>query len=61
MSLDQEAGTLTLTIPLDNPPTPSASGRSLVIASSRGPNKSNITIQGRPLIISLNAYVKRGA
>lgn len=40
-------------------PTPSASGKTLVVASTRGNMTTSVLVQGKPVIIGLNAYIKR--
>jgi len=40
-------------------PEPSASGKTLVVASSRGNKKTECEVNGKPVIIGLNAYIKR--
>ena len=40
-------------------PTPSASGKSLVVASTRGNMKTDVVIDGKPLTIGLNAYISK--
>jgi hypothetical protein len=49
---------LTISIPLTTP-TPSASGKTLSVASSKG-NKvmADVLISGKPITIGLNAYIK---
>ena len=39
-------------------PTPSASGKTLVIASTRGNAVTTAKVDGKPVIIGLNAYIK---
>lgn len=39
-------------------PTPSASGKTLVVASSRGNITTEATVNGKPITIGLNAYIK---
>ena len=39
-------------------PTPSATGKTLSIASSHGNQPTTATVNGRPVIIGLNAYIK---
>ena len=39
-------------------PTPSASGKTLVIASTHGNAVTTATMDGKPVIIGLNAYIK---
>lgn len=50
-------GNLVLTIPMQKP-TPSSSGKTLVVASTRGNMKSEVVVDGKPVIIGLNAYIK---
>ena len=39
-------------------PTPSASGKTLVVASSHGNQATTATVNGKPVIIGLNAYIR---
>jgi len=39
--------------------TPSASGKTLVVASTRGNKETDVVIDGTPVIIGLNAYIKK--
>jgi len=47
--------TMTLTVKLSKPGTPSASGKTMVHASTRG----NVVIPGAGLTIGLNVYSKK--
>ncbi len=38
-------------------PTPSASGKTLVVASTRGNQKTGVQIEGKDLHLGVNAYV----
>jgi hypothetical protein len=38
-------------------PTPSASGKTLVVASTRGNQKTDLRIDGKELYLGVNAYV----
>lgn len=58
MQVKQENGNLVITIPLQTP-TPSASGKTLVVATTGGNKTTDIMIQGAPVVIGLNAYIKR--
>ena len=49
---------LVITVPLSDP-TPSASGKTLVVASSHGNKETDAKINCKPVIIGLNAYVRR--
>jgi hypothetical protein len=40
-------------------PTPSASGKTLVVASTRGNMKTSLTVNGKLLTIGLNAYIPK--
>ncbi|MDA8090423.1 MAG: hypothetical protein M0Z61_09425 [Nitrospiraceae bacterium] len=51
-----EGKKLIITCDLEEP-TPSASGKTLVVASTRGNMKTTVTVDGKALIIGLNAYV----
>jgi hypothetical protein len=50
-------GNLVLTLPLQKP-TPSATGKTLVVATSHGNQKSEVTVNGKPVHIGVNAYIK---
>jgi len=39
-------------------PTPSASGKTLVVASTRGNMVTTVKVNDKPVIIRLNAYIK---
>ncbi len=39
-------------------PTPSSSGKTLVVASTRGNTVTGAVIDGKPVTIGLNAYIK---
>ena len=41
-------------------PTPSASGKTLVVASSRGNMATTATVDGKPVIVGLNCYIRKG-
>lgn len=57
MKVTIEKKELVIRIPLQDP-TPSASGKTLVIASSRGNQKTDCKLDGKEVIVGLNAYVK---
>lgn len=56
--IDETAKTLTLVVDLETP-TPSATGKTLLVASTRGNVALDVSIQGKPLTVGLNAYIKR--
>ena len=49
---------LVITIDMESEPKPSASGKTLVVASSHGNVVTAATVNGKPLTIGLNAYIK---
>ena len=51
-------GILTLKIPV-HAPTPSKSGKTFSIATSGGNKATSATVEGQPVIIGLNAYIKQ--
>jgi hypothetical protein len=50
---------LLISLPLQKP-TPSKSGKSLVVASTRGTKKAKIKIRGRSLRVNAIAHIKNG-
>jgi hypothetical protein len=58
MKVTIENGVLKIEIPTSNPPERSASGKSLVVASTRGNMKTSVIVDGKPLTIGLNAYIQ---
>ncbi len=54
-----EGGELVIRIPanITNPPA-SKSGKSRIVASTNGNITTALLVQGKPIIIGLNAYVK---
>ncbi len=59
MKVRIEQDKLFVEIELENPPKPSASGKTLVVASTHGNQNTGIEINGKALIVGLNAYTKR--
>ena len=54
-----ENNMLVVRIPMNAVPTPSASGKTLSVASSGGNKSTTVQVNGQPVIIGLNAYIKR--
>jgi hypothetical protein len=54
-----ENGELVIRLPLNQPPIPSASGKTLVVASTRGNRQTDAVIDGRPVVVGVNAYVAK--
>lgn len=56
LSVTREGDMLVIRIPI-RAPTPSASGKTLVVASTRGNQKAAVQIDGKDLYLGVNAYV----
>ena len=55
-----EGDKLIIELPLNTKdPQPSASGKTLVVASTHGNMTTDILINGKPLVIGVNAYIKK--
>lgn len=57
MNVTVKGNVLVIEMPM-NVPRPSASGKSLVVASTNGNRVTSATVNGRPITIGLNAYIK---
>ncbi len=57
MQVEIKDGNLVITIPMQKP-APSASGKTLVVASSRGNKATAALVDGKPIIVGLNAYIQ---
>ena len=58
ITINEKANTMTVTLPLT--PGPSKSGKSMVIASTRGNQTSTATFDGKPVTVGVNAYTAIG-
>ena len=56
-----EGNELVIRLPLNRSPVPSGSGKTLVIASTRGNRTTEAVINGQPVIVGVNAYIQRPA
>ena len=59
MKVEVQGKNLVITIPLTEP-TPSASGKTLVVASSHGNKETEAQVQGQPVFVGVNAYIYPG-
>ena len=50
---------LVIRVPMRTP-QPSASGKTLVVASSRGNVATTAVVQGQAVIVGVNAYIRKG-
>lgn len=57
-TIDEKARTITLVMGLDTP-TPSQSGKTLIVASTRGATPTTATVDGKPVVVSVNCYIKK--
>lgn len=60
MKVKIEKGVLTLEIDIEKEPKPSASGKNLIIASTKGIIVMDYAVKGRPLKVGFNAFISRG-
>lgn len=56
--IDKDRRVLVLEIDMEAQLRPSTSGKTLVVASTRGNQKTDLEVDGKPVIIGLNAYIK---
>lgn len=57
MTVEIKENKLYIEIDLEKP-TPSSSGKTLVVASTRGNTVTTVMVDGKPITIGLNAYIK---
>ena len=58
MKVEIKGNKLFIEIDLEKP-TPSSSGKTLVVASTHGNTVTAAEVDGKPITIGLNAYIKR--
>ena len=51
---------LVIRVPMNPKPTPSSTGKTLVVASSHGNKETEVEIQGKPVYVGVNAYIHHG-
>lgn len=59
MQVTIEGKELVIRIPVENPPRPSKSGKTLIVATSSGNVTTDCTVDGKQVVIGLNAYIPR--
>jgi hypothetical protein len=57
MKVTIEKNELVIRVPLQTP-TPSKSGKTKIVATSGGNVATAATVDGQPIIVGLNAYIK---
>ena len=50
---------LVITAPINEPLENSASGKTKLVATTRGNMTTDVEIEGKPVIVGLNAYIKK--
>lgn len=58
MKVEIKGNELIIKLPVNSPATKSASGKSLVVASTKGNVETEVEVDGKRLILGVNAYVK---
>ncbi len=56
--LSKDGKTLAITVPVEEVIGPSSSGKTLIVASSHGNQATGVNINGKPLMLGMNAYIK---
>ena len=59
MQVTIEGKELVIRIPLENPPRPSKSGKTMIVATSSGNVTTSATVDGKQVVVGLNAFVPR--
>lgn len=52
-----KGGNMVITVHMNPQPVPSASGKTLVVASSHGNQSTTAVVAGKPVIVGVNAYI----
>ena len=55
-----EDGFLVVRVPLNPTPVRSATGKTLVVATSHGNKQTELEVEGRPVFVGVNAYIHHG-
>ena len=58
MDVKITADTIIITLPILKPLKESKSGKSLVVATTHGNIATSATLQNKPVVIGVNAYIK---
>ena len=58
MQVEIKDNKLVITLPLQAP-RPSASGKTLVVATTSGNKASTAIVDGKPVIVGVNAYIQK--
>ena len=59
MTAEIKDGHLLIAIAVQDPPQPSKSGKTLVVASTHGNLATTAEVDGKSVVIGLNAYIRK--
>ena len=59
MTVEIKNNKLVITIDMNPKPIPSSTGKTLVVASSHGNQATTAMIEGKPIIVGVNAYIRK--
>jgi len=59
MDVELKDNKLIIKIDIYEKPVLSSSGKTLVVASSHGNQVTSVTIDGKPVVVGVNAYIKK--
>ena len=59
MKVEIKGNELVITMPIEKPFVPSKSGKSDTVATSRGVKETGVIIDGRPLFVGVNTFLKK--
>jgi len=51
---------LVIRVPMNPTPVRSATGKTMVVASSHGNKETEVEVQGKPVFVGVNAYIYPG-
>lgn len=57
MKVEIKGNDMIITIPMQTP-TPSSTGKTLVVATSSGNRETTCQVNGKPVTVGVNAYIK---
>jgi|SRR5262249_46111176 len=58
MKVRKRNGLLVITLPLIDPPRKSKTGKTLLVASSNGPRRTALKIEGQNVVAIVNVYIR---
>lgn len=58
MKVEIKNGKLVITMDMRDPPSPSKSGKTLVVATSSGNQVTTAVVDGKPVTVGVNAYIR---